>query len=277
MNNSIEVLNTLNEEASLGNSQKIEDIFNKNRFSQQEIDEAFRQCIGNFNKNQKESYKNCISIFLKKIPDINFRNSSNNNTTILMYSIDEGQDVAIDLIVSCYKDDLDMNLKDDNGENTLFHLVNNEKLSTKIKIEFIKEFFLKNFNLYSKNNRNETIKNIIMNKGCSELLDVIQNKINEDNFNQNKLTLLYNNKKYQDLCKVIEKYEKTDKNDKQNVLINYYSVKYNEMFVSLKMIINSLYSDSNNSDENFQNQPLKLLLENNGISEFICKIMDVLK
>ena len=277
MNNSIEVLNTLNEEASLGNSQKIEDIFNKNRFSQQEIDEAFRQCIGNFNKNQKESYKNCISIFLKKIPDINFRNSSNNNTTILMYSIDEGQDVAIDLIVSCYKDDLDMNLKDDNGENTLFHLVNNEKLSTKIKIEFIKEFFLKNFNLYSKNNRNETIKNIIMNKGCSELLDVIQNKINEDNFNQNKLTLLYNNKNYEELFKFIEKYEAIYKTAKQDVLINCYSIKYNKMFVLLKHIISSLNSDSNNFDENFQYQPFKLILEKNGISDFICEIMDVLK
>ena len=277
MNNSIKVLNTLNKEASLGDFQKIKEIFDKNKFSQQEIDEAFRQCIGNYNKNQKESYKKCINFFLKEIPDINFKNSRHNNTTILMYSIDESQDTAIDLIISCYKDDLDMNLVDNNGENTLFHLVNNEKFSTKTKIDFIKDFFLKDFNLYSKNYRNETIQNILMSKGCSELLEEIQNKIKENRFNQNKLTLLYNNKKYQDLCKVIEKYEKTDKNDKQNVLINYYSVKYNEMFVSLKMIINSLYSDSNNSDENFQNQPLKLLLENNGISEFICKIMDVLK
>lgn len=58
-----------------------------------------------------------------------------------MYSIDESQDTAIDLIISCYKDDLDMNLVDNNGENTLFHLVNNEKFSTKTKIDFIKDFF----------------------------------------------------------------------------------------------------------------------------------------
>ena len=35
-----------------------------------------------------------------------------------MYSIDESQDTAIDLIINCCKDDLDMNLTDDNGETT---------------------------------------------------------------------------------------------------------------------------------------------------------------
>ena len=279
MNNSIKMLNTLNKEASHGNFQKIKDIFDKNKFSQQEIDEAFRQCIGNFNKNQKDSYVNCINFFLKKIPDINFRNSRHNNTTILMYSIDESQDTATDLIISCYKDDLDMNLADNNGENTLFHLVNNDNFSTKTKIEFIKDFFLKDYNLYSKNNRNETIPNILKSKGCLELLDEIENKIKENIFDQNKLTLLYNNKSYKELFKLIEKYEKIDKNDKQNVLINSYSVKYNELFILLKIIVNSLNSNSNNYYENLKNQPLKLLLllESNGISEFICKIMDVLK
>ena len=277
MNNSIKVLNTLNKEASLGNCENINKIFDNNKFGQQEIDEAFRQCIGNFNKNQRDSYKNCIKLFLKKIPDINFQNSRYNNTTILMYSIDESQDAAIDLIIFCYKEDLNMNLVDNNGENTLFHLVNNEKFNTKTKTDFIKDFFLKDFNLYSKNNRNETIQNILNNKGCPELFDEIRNKIKEYQFNQNKLTLLYNNKKYKELFDIIEKYEKINKNDKQIELINYYSVKYNEMFVLLKMIISSLNSDSNNSDENFQNQPVNLILAKNGISDFICKIMDVLK
>lgn len=58
MNNSIKVLNTLNKEASLGDFQKIKEIFDKNKFSQQEIDEAFRQCIGNYNKNQKNLIRN---------------------------------------------------------------------------------------------------------------------------------------------------------------------------------------------------------------------------
>jgi len=164
MNNSIEVLKTLNKKASDANLKVIEDIFIHNKFNQQEIDEAFRKCIGNYNKNQKYSYKNCIEFFLKKIPEINFRNSNHNNTTILMYSIDESQDAATDLIISSYKDDLDMNLTDDNGENTLFHLVNNDKFSIKTKKDFINDFILKDYNLYSKNKRNETIQNILNNK-----------------------------------------------------------------------------------------------------------------
>ena len=276
MNNSKEVLNTLNEEASLGNFQRIKDIFDNNKFSQQEIDEAFRQCIGNFNKNQRVSYENCIKLFLNKIPDINFKNSRHNNTTILMYSIDKSQDTATDFIISCCKEDLDMNLKDDNGENTLFHLVNNETFSNKTKIEFIKDFVLKDYKLFSRNNKNETIQNILTSKGCLELWEEIEKIINENKFDQNKLTLLYNSKNYKEVYKVIEIYQETDINDKQSVLINDYSVKYNKEFLLLKMIITSLNSDNNNSDENFENQPFKLILEKKGISDLICKIMDVL-
>ena len=277
MNNSIKVLNNLNKEASLGNFQKIKSIFDKNKFSQQEIDEAFRQCIHNYNKNQRDSFRNCINFFLKKIPEINFRNSRHNNTTILMYSIDESQDTATDLIISCYKDNLDMNLADNNGENTIFHLVNNDKFSTKTKIEFIKDFSLNDYDLYSKNSKNETIPNILKSKGCSDLLDEISNNIKENRFDQNKLTSLYNNKKYNELFEEIEKYEKKVKNEKQSVLINNYSINYNKLYIALKMIINSLNPNSKDYYDNLQNQPLKFLLENKGISHYICMLMDVLQ
>ena len=85
------------------------------------------------------------------------QNSKFNNTTILMYSIDQSQDTPTDLIISCSKDDLDMNLTDNNGENILFHLVNNDNFSDNIKIEFIKDFFLGDYNLYSKNNKDSVI------------------------------------------------------------------------------------------------------------------------
>lgn len=141
MNNSIKVLNNLYKEASVGNFQRIKSIIDKNKFSQQEIDEAFRQCIHNYNKNENDSFENCIKLFLNNIQEINFRNPRYNYTTILMYSIDENQDTATDLIISRFKNNLDMNLTDYNGENTLFHLVNNENFSTKTKIEFIRYFF----------------------------------------------------------------------------------------------------------------------------------------
>ena len=273
MSNSIKIINNLNKEASQGNFQKVKNIIEKNKFSQKEIDEAFRGCIHKYNKNQKESYINCIKFFLKRTQEINYRNTSYNNTTILMYSIDENQEAPIDLIISCSKEELDMNLTDDNGENTLFHLINNDKFNTRTKIEFIKDFIFVDFNLNAKNKRGKTIHDILQEKGNMELFEEIKNKIKENKFDQNKLTLLYNNCDFQELLELIEKYEKKDK---QGLSINSNSLKYNKLLIELKMIINSL----NNNSKNFldiNNQPIQIILENKGISDFICKIMDVLK
>ena len=126
MDNPTRTVLNLNREATLGNFQKIKNLFDKNNFNQKEIDEAFRLSISYYNKNQKDAFINCIKFFLKKTPEINYRNSRFNNTTILMHSIDESKDVPTDLIISCSKDDLDMNLSDSNGDNTLFHLINNQ-------------------------------------------------------------------------------------------------------------------------------------------------------
>ena len=258
MNNKI-----LNEEASHGNFQRIEKIFEKFNFTQKEIDEAFRECIRGSKKIQKESYKNCINLFIKKTEQINYRNSKFNNTTILMYSIDESNDTATDLIISCSRDDLDMNLTDFSGENTLFHLVNNKDFSIKTKSDFIKDLTLSNYNIYSKNNKNETLFDILQNKECMELLEEIKNKIEENKFDQNKLTLMYNKKNYEDLYTLIEKYEK---DDKQRIRISSNSIKYNK----LKLVINSL----NIKSKNLKFQPIPFLLEN---KEILYQIMDILK
>ena len=266
MNNSILLIKNLNKQASLGNFQNIENIFDKNIFTQKEIDEAFRKCIHNYNKNEKESYVNCINFFLKKTQEINYRNTDFNNTTILMYSIDESNDTATDLIILCSKDDLDMNLTDFNGENTLFHLINNKVFNTDTKIGFIKDLVLNDYNIYSKNKKNETIPKILKEKGCLDLLEEIQNKIKENKFDQNKLTLLYNNMNYKELIELIEKYEN---NNKQNICINLNSIRYNKY----KIIINSL----NITSKNLQNQPIQIYVENDAINDIICKIMDILK
>ena len=266
MNNSVKIIMNLYKEASLGNYPKVKNLFDKNKFSQKEIDEAFRACIHNYNENQKDSYVNCIKLFLKRTTEINYRNSKYNDTTILMYSIDENQDTATELIISESKD-LDMNLNDNNGENTLFHLINNNHFNTKRKIGFIKDLFLNDYNLYSKNKAGKTIPSILQDKGDLELLNEIQNKINEK-FDQNKLTLLYNNKNYKKLYELIEKYEK---NDKQNININNNSIKYNKLFIELKMIINSLNVNNKNCYDIIQNQPTQ------NLENIFCKIMDVLK
>ena len=63
MENPKRVVLNLNKEASLGNFQKIKSLFDKNNFNQKEIDETFRLCIHNYNKNQKAAYVNCIKLF----------------------------------------------------------------------------------------------------------------------------------------------------------------------------------------------------------------------
>ena len=51
MENSKKIISNLKAEASMGNFQKIKIIFERNNFNQKEIDEAFRQCIFNYNNN----------------------------------------------------------------------------------------------------------------------------------------------------------------------------------------------------------------------------------
>ena len=259
MNNSNILIKNLNRQASLGNFQNIENIFDKNIFTQKEIDEAFRKCIHNYNKKEKESFKNCVNFFIKKTQEINYRNTDFNNTTILMYSIDESNEIATDLIIQCTKDDLDMNLTDFNGETTLVHLVNNKVFDANTKIGFITDLVLNDYNIYSKNKKNEMSPNT-----PKEIK--IQNKIKENILEQNKLTLLYNNLNYKELYELIEEYEK---NDKQNICINSNSITYN----ILKMIINSL----NLSNKNSQNQPIQIYVENDVVNDIICQIMDILK
>ena len=125
MDNYPRIVLNLNNEAKSGNYHKLKILFDKNNFNQNQIDEAFRLCIHYFNKNQNDSFINCIRLFLKKTPDINYGNARFDNTTILMYSIDESKEAATDLIISCFKDELDINLSDIKGENTIFHLINN--------------------------------------------------------------------------------------------------------------------------------------------------------
>ena len=273
MENPKRIVTNLNREASLGNFQKIKNLFDKNNFNQKEIDEAFRICIHHYNKNQKDAYVNCIKLFLKKTPEINYRNPRFNNSTILMYSIDEGKDAPTDLIISCSKDDLDMNLPDTNGENTIFHLVNSQAFSQKTKIEFIKDLCLNDYNIYLKNNRKKTIQDILESKGNLNLLEEIKNKIKENKFDQNKLTNLYNEDKYEELFELIEVYEKNENNIE---IINRNSFKYNKLYIELKAILRSLDKINKNKID-IKNHPYQMILGDRGISDLSMKIMGILQ
>ena len=263
MDNYPRIVLNLNNEAKSGNYHKLKILFDKNNFNQNQIDEAFRLCIHYFNKNQNDSFINCIRLFLKKTPDINYGNARFDNTTILMYSIDESKEAATDLIISCFKDELDINLSDIKGENTIFHLINNDNFSQKTKIDFIKDLGLKDFNLYSINKKKKTIKDILRMKGNLKLFDEIEGIINENKFNQNKLTELYNKDKYNEVYDLMGKYEK-NKNNKE--IVNKNSFNFNKKFIELKIIIKTL--DSTNRDRpDSKKNAYKMLLEDKGIDD----------
>ena len=111
--------------SSEGNDTELSKLFTSNTLSQYDIDAAFRACIDNF-KNRNEKYVNCLKIFLKQIPDINYRNSKLNNTTILMHCIEKEQEIPIDMIISCYSGEIKVNIEDDKGENVLVKLLKSD-------------------------------------------------------------------------------------------------------------------------------------------------------
>ena len=267
------IIQNLYKDAKSGNFHKLKILLDKNNFSQKEIDEAFRLCIHNFNKNQNDAFVNCIKLFLIRTIDINYRNSKFDNTTILMYSIDESKEAATDLIISCFKEELDINLPDIKGDNTIFHLINNDNFSQKTKMDFIKDLGLKDYNLYSINKKKKTIKDILRAKGNSKLFEEIESLMNEIKFNQNKLTELYNKDKYNEVYELLGKYEK-NKNNKE--IVNKSSFNFNKKFIELKIVIRTL--DANNRDKpDFKKNPFKMLLEDKGIDDLTIELMRILK
>lgn len=260
----------LNKESSLGHFEKIKNLFDKNKFSQKEIDEAFRECISGYKKNEMDSFRESIKFFLKKTPEINYQNPRFNNMTILMHAIDESKEAATDLIISCSKEELSMKISDNNGDNTLFHIINNNTFSNETKISFIRDLYLNDCDFLYKNRNNETIIGILKSKGNFDLLEEIQKKRNENKFNQNELTLFYNNKNYEELYQRIEKIEFLQKMKRFNIQLNNICIQYTKAFIELK--------DNRMPEED----KFKILIEKEEkltmakISERLFKIMSIL-
>ena len=103
--------------SGMGKDIELEHIISKGNFSQEEMDEGLRECIKNF-KIRNEQYINCIKIYLKNVPDINYQNKNHNNTTILMYCFEQGQEIPSELIISCFNSEIDVNIVDDANEKS---------------------------------------------------------------------------------------------------------------------------------------------------------------
>ena len=123
---------------------ELKELFENKKFSEEKIDEAFRHCIKNCKKHNKE-HAESIKLFLKKIIDINYQNEKYNDTTILMYAFDEGQEVPCDLILSCFNSEINLNLYDNNKETTIFHLIKSDKINDESQKDFLNQLLIKSF------------------------------------------------------------------------------------------------------------------------------------
>ena len=202
---------------------ELKELFEKKQFSQEQIDEAFRICIKNFKKHNKD-YEESIKLFLNQTSDINFQNDKYNETTVLMYAFDEGQEIPSDLILSCFNNEINLNLYDSFKETTLFHLIKSDKINEDCLKDFLTQLLTKNFDFDFKNNNEETISLILENKGKKHIINFIKEIIDNINLNMNKLTLKYN---------------KSDKNENEEII--YELKKYYEQINIIQNQNNSFF------------------------------------
>ena len=145
-------LNLLLNSSKKGISKDLEKLLTSNNYSQEEIDISFRECIKNYIE-QNEDYKNSIKKFIFFTTDINYQNANFNNTTILMYAIDNNKNTPCDLIISCFGNEIDQNVCDDNGDNIFFHIIKS-KLDDNSQKEFFESLLNKKTNLDYKSQKN---------------------------------------------------------------------------------------------------------------------------
>ena len=237
---------------------ELKELFEKKQFSQEQIDEAFRICIKNFKKHNKD-YEESIKLFLNQTSDINFQNDKYNETTVLMYAFDEGQEIPSDLILSCFNNEINLNLYDSFKETTLFHLIKSDKINEDCLKDFLTQLLTKNFDFDFKNNNEETISLILENKGKKHIINFIKEIIDNINLNMNKLTLKYNKSdknEYEEIIYELKKYY-----EQINIIQNQNnSFFYNIVFLEIKILLSVVTSNpkfNNFLVENFSNNLLK--------------------
>ena len=229
---SLNNFNLLLNSSKKGISKELEKLLNLNKYSQEEIDISFRECIKNFIE-QNEDYKNSIKNFLKLTSDINYQNINYNNTTILMYAIDNNKNTPCDLIISCFGNEIDQNVCDDNGDNIFFHIIKS-KLDDNSQKEFFESLLNKKTNLDYKSRKEKKLINLIEELKKNFILDVIKNFKNKNKFDLEKLNKLYNKKDYQNLEEEIQYFNNIEKEFYLKEKYKNYSFEFNLIFLKKK-------------------------------------------
>ena len=219
--------------SSEGNDTELSKLFTSNTLSQYDIDAAFRACIDNF-KNRNEKYVNCLKIFLKQIPDINYRNSKLNNTTILMHCIEKEQEIPIDMIISCYSGEIKVNIEDDKGENVLVKLLKSD-IDEQSQSEFFGMLMSNKVDLNAKNKNGESIMTIIEKDNKVLIKEEIKNYIKESTFEIEKYVDMFNKGEYSDILEVIKRF-----GEKESLINQNLQFEFNKNITEMRLVIKSI-------------------------------------
>ena len=266
--------NLLLNSSKKGISKELEKLLNVNNYSQEEIDISFRECIKNYIE-QNEDYKNSIKNFLKFTSDINYQNINYNNTTILMYAIDNNKNTPCDLIISCFGNEIDQNVCDDNGDNIFFHIIKS-KLDDNSQKEFFESLLNKKTNLDYKSQKEKKLINLIEELKKNFILDVIKNFKNKNKFDLEKLNKLYNKKDYQNLEEEIQYFNNIEKEFYLKEKYKNYSFEFNLIFLKKKNYQKKLKNLMNENKYNNKNFLTNILEEHNKLLEFDNQIINIL-
>ena len=266
--------NLLLNSSKKGISKELEKLLNVNKYSQEEIDISFRECIKNYIE-QNEDYKNSIKNFLKFTSDINYQNINYNNTTILMYAIDNNKNTPCDLIISCCGNEIDQNVCDDNGDNIFFHIIKS-KLDDNSQKEFFESLLNKKTNLDYKSQKEKKLINLIEELKKNFILDVIKNFKNKNKFDLEKLNKLYNKKDYQNLEEEIQYFNNIEKEFYLKEKYKNYSFEFNLIFLKKKNYQKKLKNLMNENKYNNKNFLTNILEEHNKLLEFDNQIINIL-
>ena len=228
--------------SGMGKDIELEHIISKGNFSQEEMDEGLRECIKNF-KTRNEQYINCIKIYLKNVPDINYQNKNHNNTTILMYCFEQGQEIPSELIISCINSEIDVNIVDDANENCLIKLIKNNKMSEQTQSEFFSMLMSNKVDLNSKNNNEESILNLIEKKNKQLILEQIKLVVQNSKFEIEKYIDLYNKEEYSEILQIIKTFSEKEISYNQQF-------EFNKYLTEFKLIIKSI-NEKTKGNKNF--------------------------
>lgn len=157
------------EYAKEGNFSKLSDALSVNKYSDKEIDEAFRTLLHNYKK-EKDSYYNSFKLLIK-YANVNYQNPSYDNTTILIETVNLCLFYQCEKLIQYFKysggeSKLNVNIYDNKGESILFKLINcKEFKSEDNRYELYQELITENPDITHCNNEGHSLLSLALLNG----------------------------------------------------------------------------------------------------------------